>query len=78
MVMVTINLKEGYIEDLTKRMKRHGISQAALAREMKPPVTPSQATRWFTKNPARRVTPEMTTVYRIEEAMDRLQKRKAR
>jgi len=78
MVMVTINPKEGYIEDLTKRMKRFGISQAALAREMKPPVTPSQATRWFTKNPGRRVSPELPTMVRIEEAMERLQKRKAR
>ena len=78
MVMVTINFKEEYIEDLKKRMARHQISQAALAREMKPPVTASQATRWFTKNPNRRVSPELDTVRRIEEAMERLQKRKAR
>jgi hypothetical protein len=78
MVMVTITAKEDYIEGLTKRMKRIGVSQAALAREMKPPVTPSQATRWFTKNPARKVTPELATIVRIEEAMERLQKRKAR
>lgn len=76
MVMVTINLGPGYIEDLVKRMKKHGISQAELARTMKPPVLPSQATRWFTKNPNRRVMPEMATVQRIEEAMYRLQRRR--
>lgn len=78
MVMVTINLGPGYIEDLTKRMKKYGISQALLARTMVPPVLPSQATRWFTKNPKRKVTPEMTTVQRIEEAMSRLQRRRDR
>lgn len=75
MVLVTLQLGPGYIDDLVKRMKRFGISQAALAREMKPPVTPSQATRWFTKNPGRKVMPELTTVQRIEEAMVRLQRR---
>lgn len=78
MVQVTLNLSSGYIEDLTKRMKKYGISQAELARNMNPPVAPSQATRWFTKNPKRRVMPELSTVQRIEEAMLRLQRRQAR
>lgn len=76
MVMVTLSTNADYIGDLVKRMKKHGISQAALAREMKPPVTPSQATRWFTKNPNRRVTPEVPTMLRIEEAMERLVNRR--
>lgn len=77
MVQVTITLgdPQGYIADLTKRMKKLGVSQAALAREMKPPVTPSQATRWFTKNPNRRVIPEVMTIARIEDAMMRFQRR---
>lgn len=77
MVKVLLQLDRGYVDDLVKRMKASGISQAALAREMKPPVTPSQATRWFTTNPARRVNPELATVQRIEEAMLRLQRRRS-
>jgi transcriptional regulator with XRE-family HTH domain len=75
MAVVTIQLGSGYVEDLAKRMKKHKISQAALARELG--LGPSQVTRWFTKNPARKVTPQLSTAERIEEAMLRLQRRRA-
>lgn len=77
MVQVRLDLSEDYIEELRKRMQKRGISQAALAREMRPPVSPSEATRWFTKNKERRVSPQLATVRRIEEAMERLQRRRA-
>jgi predicted transcriptional regulator len=76
MVLVTLQLGPGYVEDLSKRMKKIGISQAALGGAMVPPASPSQVTRWFTKNPKRRVAPELATVHRIEEAMLRLQRRR--
>jgi hypothetical protein len=76
MVRVTLVLGEGYMPDLIKRMKREGISQNALAREMG--ANPSQVSRWFTTNPDRKVLPELTTVDRIEEAMVRLIARKRR
>jgi hypothetical protein len=59
-----------YLEQLTGRMKQHGISQNALAKEMG--VSPTQATRWFTNNPKRKVLPELGTIQRIAEAMQRL------
>lgn len=70
MATVTIQTGKGYIPDLMARMKKWGISQNALAREMG--INPSQASRWFTKNPDRQVTPELNTVQRIEEAMARM------
>lgn len=76
MVKVTLVLGEGYIPDLVARMKKAGISQNALARELG--AQPSQVSRWFTKNPERKVSPELATVERIEEAMVRLVARKRR
>lgn len=71
MVQVTFNAGK-YIEELERRMEKHGISQAALAREMQ--ISATQATRWFTKNEARRRTPSLATVERIELAMARLER----
>ena len=76
MVKVTFHAGEGYIPDLVSRMKKAGISQAGLAREMG--VSPTQASRWFTTNPDRRVSPELATIEKIEEAMIRLLARKRR
>lgn len=76
MVVVKLQIGEGYIPDLMARMKRWDISQNALAREMG--KNPSQVSRWFTPNLARRVTPEMNTVVEIEAAVERLRHRKAR
>lgn len=70
MATVTINTGKGYVPDLMARMKKWKISQNALAREMG--INPSQASRWFTKNPDRQVTPELMTVQRIEESMARM------
>lgn len=76
MATVTLNLGKGYIPDLKARMRKYGISQNGLAREMG--INPSQASRWFTDNPDRQVTPELNTVQKIEEAMARLIKRRQR
>jgi predicted transcriptional regulator len=61
---VTLDLEKGYMHGLVHRMQRHGISQNALARMLG--RNPSQVSRWFTRNEARRVTPDMETVARIE------------
>lgn len=78
MVMVKLEFKHSYIEDLRVRMKKEKppISQAELGREMRPPASASEVTRWFTKNEARRISPQLATVQRIEEAMVRLQNRR--
>jgi transcriptional regulator with XRE-family HTH domain len=76
MATVTIKTGTGYIPDLKARMKKHNISQNALALEMG--VSPSQASRWFTDNDKRRVLPELVTVERIEEAMTKLVRRRQR
>jgi len=76
MVKVTIVAGEGYIPDLLKRMRQDGISQNALAREMG--ASPSQVSRWFTSNPDRKVSPELGTIERIEEAMIKLSARNRR
>jgi predicted transcriptional regulator len=76
MVQVILRLGQDYIDDLVKRMKRLGVSQNALAREMG--ASPSQVSRWFTPNPERKVSPEWATMKRIEEAMARLDARKRR
>ena len=76
MATVTIQTGKGYIPDLKARMRKYHISQNALAREMN--INPSQASRWFTENPKRQVTPELETVQRIEEAMARLVRRRQR
>ena len=76
MATVTIHTGKGYLPDLKARMKKWHISQNALAREMG--INPSQASRWFTENPARQVTPELNTVERIEEAMAVLVRRRQR
>lgn len=76
MATVTLQLGKGYIADLKTRMKRFKISQNALAREMG--INPSQASRWFTTNPDRQVSPELATVERIETAMAVLVRRRQR
>lgn len=76
MVQIKLQLGEGYIPDLVARMEKYRISQNALAREMG--KNPSQVSRWFTPNLARRVMPEMETVIKIEEAVERLRHKKAR
>lgn len=76
MVQVTLQLNKSYTEELAKRLKKLGVSQAALAREMGASAT--QVTRWFTKNEKRRVMPELETVRRIEQAMARLEKGKGK
>lgn len=76
MATVTYTTGKGYIPDLKARMKKWQISQNALAREME--INPSQASRWFTTNPDRQVTPELKTVELIEEAMAKLIRRRQR
>lgn len=77
MVQVTFNAGK-YITELAKRMERAHISQAELGRAMEPAVSPTQVTRWFTDNPDRRRQPSLSTLERIEVAMAKLEKRKAK
>ena len=76
MVWVTLQLGDGYIPGLEKRMRqlRPPVSQNELAREME--KMPAQVNRWFTVNPDRRVTPDMDTVLEIEKAMQRLARKR--
>lgn len=67
MPWVALDLDKGYMHGLVHRMKRHGISQNALARMLG--RNPSQVSRWFTSNAARRVTPDMDTAGRIETVL---------
>jgi transcriptional regulator with XRE-family HTH domain len=77
--MVEITFSAGkYIEQLAKRMRAANppISQAELARTMG--ISATQATRWFTENPARRREPSLGTIERIEAAMAKLERQRAR
>ncbi len=75
MVEVVLKLRKGseYIPALMRRMRKLGISQNALAREMD--RNPSQVSRWFTPNEERKVTPDLDTVIEIEEAIQRLDRK---
>lgn len=76
MVEIILRGSKQYIVDLKGRMERYKVSQNALAREMG--KNPTQVSRWFTDNEARRVVPELDTIQLIEAALERLRKRKAR
>ncbi len=78
MAVAHYQLGKGYIADLEKRMKRYEISQNALAKAMFPPTAATQVNRWFTKNPARQVTPTLETAERIEKAIEKLRLKWAR
>lgn len=71
--MVYLQLGTEYIADVERRMKKDKISQNMLAREMGKAVT--QVNRWFTKNPERKVRPNMETAQEIEEALLRIKRR---
>lgn len=77
MVKVTFNTGR-YIEELAKRMVKVGLSQAQLGREMDPPVSPTQVTRWFTENEDRRRQPSLQTIERVEVVMAKYERRAAR
>lgn len=94
MVYVKLQLGDSYIPDVLARMEKLKISQNALAREMTrlrqeregwkgrtedgPKVNPSQVSRWFTPNAARRVKPSLDNVMHIEEAIESLRRKKAK
>jgi hypothetical protein len=67
-----------WADELKKRMRKVGLSQAQLGREMDPPRDATQVTRWFTKNEARRVQPELTTAIAMERVVEKHEKRAAR
>lgn len=77
MVEITFNAGK-YIVELAKRMERLGVSQAQLGRTMEPSVSPTQVTRWFTDNAARRRQPSLSTIERIEAAMAKIEKQAKR
>ena len=64
-----------YLTRLNDRMEHGKISQNSLAKEMR--LTPSQVSRWFTSNLKRRVMPNMLTMQKIEDALRRLESRRA-
>ena len=76
MVDIILQGNDAYIRDLKARMEKYKVSQNALAREME--KNPTQVSRWFTDNPDRKVKPELDTIMLIEQALERLRKRKAR
>lgn len=76
MVDIILQGSDEYIRDLMRRMERGKISQNALAREMQ--KNPSQVSRWFTPTRERRVKPALDTIREIEQAMEKLRRRKAR
>lgn len=75
MVEIKLQGSKEYIADLKRRMDKLKISQNALAREMG--KNPTQVSRWFTDNEERRVVPEVDTMVKIEEALEKLRKRRA-
>lgn len=76
MVMVTVQLGEGYIDELDRRMERAKISHRQLAHEMG--KSSSQISRWFTKNKARRVSPSLEMAKQLEETFAKLKARRDR
>lgn len=74
--MVRLQPGPSFMEEISKLMNKNKISQAALAAEMG--ITPSQVTRWFTKNPERRISPSMKSAGAIETALAKLIARRNR
>lgn len=72
-VSITLYTTKAYADDLKKRMKRLGVSQNQLAEMLG--KSPTQVSRWFTANEARRVQPTLPTVMEIEEALKKVEKR---
>jgi transcriptional regulator with XRE-family HTH domain len=71
-LVVEIDLNEDYIVQLKRRMGEAGISQNALARELK--LTASQVSRWFTHG-ERRVDMLVPTALMIERALLSIQRK---
>ena len=69
-VNVTLSTNKEYAEDLKRRMEKEGISQNELAAALG--KSPTQVSRWFTKNPKRRVNPSLEMVRDIETTFKRL------
>ena len=75
-VNVTLSTTKEYADDLKRRMDKEGISQNELAAAMGKSAT--QVSRWFTKNPKRRVNPSLDMVRDIEATFKRLLDNRAR
>lgn len=69
-VNVTLSTNKEYADDLKRRLDKEGISQNELAAAMG--KSPTQVSRWFTKNPKRRVNPSLEMVRDIEATLQRL------
>lgn len=72
MVWVTIQIGKGYLPNLAQRMRQYRITKGELCRTMEPPFDRSHFSRFYTKDKARKVSPTMDTVERIENAMVKL------
>jgi hypothetical protein len=77
-VSIKLYASPKWADELKKRMRRVGLSQAQLGREMDPPRDATQVTRWFTKNEARRVQPELTTAIEMERVVEKYERRAAK
>jgi ribosome-binding protein aMBF1 (putative translation factor) len=78
-VVIPVIVGTNYMEELIERLRKHGVSQGELAREMG--VNPTVITRW--KNSTSEITgkpmmPRMENVMKIEAALHEILKRKAR
>ena len=62
-VNINVGGRKEYTEDLKKRLKKYGISQNRLAKQMG--VAPSVLSRWFNSD----IDPSMSSVTRIESAL---------
>lgn len=66
-INISLNPGEDYAGNLERRLEEYGISKAELARELQ--VTPPELSRYFSKDPERRVQPRADTVVQIETAV---------
>ena len=76
MATAKLHVVSGFMDYVSGRMDDARISQNELARELD--MDPSQVSRWFTTNPERKVSPNLATATKIEEALNRLLKGRKR
>jgi ribosome-binding protein aMBF1 (putative translation factor) len=78
MALAKLHVVSNFIQYISDQMDKAKppISQNELARALD--MDPSQVSRWFTTNPKRKVSPNLATAEKIEEALNRLLKGRKR
>jgi transcriptional regulator with XRE-family HTH domain len=76
MATAKLHVVSGFMDYVSGRMDEAHISQNELARALD--MDPSQVSRWFTTNPERKVSPNLATATKIEDALNRLLKGRKR